>query len=313
LAFVTPLVGLGAIVLILGAGAGPLLGRSKWCQRLPWVAELAWLGVLASTLTAVIGIVVVVSAGRYGFVHRAAEWLVNCWHHHHDGANSPASYALNALLLGGSLAATVMAVVRYRRTVRQRRRHQEALQFVVRISRDLDDVCVLDHPLPVVYCVPSRRRPIVVSSGALDRLEGTQLQAVLAHERAHLRHRHHLLLAVVDALAAALFWLPTFRRARGSLPILLEMAADDAAARRCGRDAVSTALRKLAISPTPAGGLAARGSDASQLDQRLNRLETSAVVNETRLQHLTWATAAASAIVPFAISAAWIAATPLIC
>jgi Zn-dependent protease with chaperone function len=306
-------VGLGAIVLVLGAGAGPLLSRSKWCQRVPRVAGLAWLGVLAGALTAIVGVVVVVSAGRRGFVHQAAEWLANCWHHHHDGANSPASYVLNALLLSGSFAATAIAVSRYRRTLKRRRRHQEALHFVVRISGDLDDVCVLDHPVPVVYCVPSRRRPIVVSSGALDRLEDTQLQAVLAHERAHLRHRHHLVLTVVDALAAALFWLPTFRSARGSLPILLEMAADDIAVRRCGRDAVSTALRKLAISPSPIGGLAAGGSDASQLDRRLDRLETSTAVNEAHLQHLTWATATASVIGPLLISAAWITATPLIC
>jgi Zn-dependent protease with chaperone function len=33
-----------------------------------------------------------------------------------------------------------------------------------------------------------------VSSGALDQLEGSELEAVLAHERAHLHHRHHLLL-----------------------------------------------------------------------------------------------------------------------
>lgn len=309
----TALVSLGAIVLILGTGAGPLLSRSKWCQRLPRVAELAWLGILAGALTAIVGMVVVVSTGPHGLVHRAAEWLANCWHHHHDGANGPASYGLNALLLGGSLAAFVMGVVRYRRTVTQRRRHREALQFVVRISSDLDDVCVLDHPVPVVYCLPSRRRPIVVSSGALDRLDGAQLQAVLAHERAHLRRHHHHLLTVVDALAVALFWLPTFREARDSMPILLEMTADDIAARRWGRDAVSTALRKLAISPSPVGGLAAGGSDVSQLDRRLDRLNASNAVNEAHLQRLTWASAMASVIVPLTISIAWITATPLMC
>jgi hypothetical protein len=310
---VTPLAGLGAIVLILGTGAGPLLSQSKWCQRMPRVAELAWLGVLAGALTASVGVVVVVSAGPHGLVHGVAEWLANCWHHHHDGVNGPVPYVLNALLLGGTLAATVMAVVRYRRTVMRRRRHQEALQFVVRISGDLDDVCVLDHPLPVVYCVPSRRRPIVVSSGALDRLESTQLQAVLAHERAHLRHRHHLLLTVVDALAAALFWLPTFREARDSLPILLEMMADDIAARRWGREAVATALRILTVAPSPVGGLAAGGSDASQLDRRLNRLKAPNAVNEAHLQCLTWASTTAAVILPLLISTAWITATPLIC
>jgi Zn-dependent protease with chaperone function len=308
----SPVAGLGAIVLVLGAGAGPLLSRSAWSQRLPRVAAVAWLGILGGVLAAVVGMVVVVSTGRHGLVHRVVEWLANCWHHH-DGAGGPALYFLNAAVLGGSLAATWVAVVRYRRTVVQRRRHQEALQFVVRLSGDLDDVCVLDHPVPVIYCVPSRRRPIVVSSGALDRLEDAQLQAVLAHERAHLRHRHHLLLTSVDALAAALFWLPAFREARRSLPILLEMAADDIAARSWGRETVAMALRKLAIGPSPAGGLTAGGSDASQLDRRLSRLETPTTVDEAHVQRLTWATATTSVAVPLLISAGWIVATPLFC
>lgn len=308
----SPLAGLGSIALILGVGAGPLLSRSAWCHKLPRVAALAWLGVLAGTIASATGMVAVVSTGRRGLGHRAAEWLANCWHHH-DGTGGPVSYLLNAALLGGALATVWVVVTRYRRTLAHRRRHQEALQFVVRVSGDLDDMCILDHPLPVVYCVPSRMRPIVVSSGALDQLENSQLQAVLAHERAHLHHRHHLLLTTVDALAAALGWLPTFREARQCLPLLLEMSADEIAARIWGRDAVAMALQKLTLGPSPAGGLPAGGSDASQLGRRLARLETSPIPNDSRVQGLTWATAMAAVAVPLLISAGWIAATPLFC
>ena len=303
---------LGGIAFVLGVCAGPLLSRMGWCGQIPRVAVLAWLGALAGALAAVVGIVVVVSAGRHGVMHLAAKWLENC-PHFGDGVGGPTFYVLNALVLGGTVAAVGVVVARYRRTVTRRRRHQEALQFVVQVSGELDDVCVLDHPVPVVYCIPARRRPIVVSSGALERLEHAQLQAVLAHERAHLRHRHHLVLATLDALAAALFWLPTFHRARQSLPLLLEMAADDIAARSWSRDAVATALRKLAISPSPAGGLAAGSSDASQLSQRLSRLETPAIMDESHLQRLTWAAATTSVIVPLLTSATWITATHLIC
>jgi Zn-dependent protease with chaperone function len=155
--------------------------------------------------------VVLVSTGPYGLGHRVAEWLANCWPHH-DRTGGSASYLLNAALLGAALAAVWVVVARCRRALALRRRHREALQFVARVSGDLDDLCVLDHPLPVVHCVPSRTRPIVVSSGALDQLEGSGLQAVLAHERAHLHHRHHLLLTTVDAVVAALACLPTFVR-----------------------------------------------------------------------------------------------------
>jgi hypothetical protein len=303
--------GLGLIVLALGIGAGPLLSKGAWSHRLPKVAVFAWAGVLAGTIAAAVGMVAVVSTGHHGLGHRVAEWLVNCWHHHDSGGTR--WYALNAVMLGATLIAAYVAARRYRRTLLQRRRHHEALQFIVRDSGELDDVCVLDHPIPVAYCVPARTRPIVVSSGALDQLENGELHAVLTHERAHLRDRHHVLLTVVDALAAALAWLPSFRAARRHLPLLLEMTADDAAARRWGRQTVATALRKLAITPGPAGGLAAGGSDGSQLGLRLARLETSPPADDAQSQRLTWVTATTSVTVPLLICAAWISATPLLC
>ncbi|MEV5747133.1 M56 family metallopeptidase [Actinoallomurus sp. NPDC052308] len=309
----SPLVGLGVVTVALALGAGPLLSRSAWCQRIPRIAALAWLGALAGALAALVGVVVLVSTGQHGLVHRAAEWAANCWHHH-DGSGGPAAYALNVALLVSAVLATCVTVNRYRRTVAQRRRHQEALQFVVRLPGDIDDVCVLDHPVPVAYCVPSRKRPIVVSSGALDQLDDVQLEAVLAHERAHLRYRHHLFLTAVDALAAALFWLPTFRHARRCLPLLLEMTADDVAARQCGRRTVAMALRKLTIAPSPLGGLAAHSGDRSELDRRLARLETPPlVVDEARLRRLTWVTAMSSVALPTLISAGWLASLPLFC
>nr|BFE78379.1 hypothetical protein GCM10020093_009800 [Planobispora longispora] len=88
-----------------------------------------------------------------------------------------------------------------------------------------------------------------MTTGTLERLDALQVAAVLEHERAHLRHRHHLLLAVVDALGTALPWSRTVRRARAELPALVEMAADDAAARRHGPVPVIGALRLLAPAP----------------------------------------------------------------
>jgi Zn-dependent protease with chaperone function len=305
------LAGLGSIVVALGVAAGPLLSGSGWTHRLPKVAAFAWAGVLAGVVAAAVGLVAVVSTGRRGLGHRIAEWLANCWHHHEGG--SARWYALNAVLLGATLVAAYVAGRRYRHTLQHRRLHREALQFVVRASGEQDDVCVLDHPIPVVYCVPAPARPIVVSSGALKQLDNGELQAALAHERAHLRHRHHALLTAVDALAAAFAWLPTFRAARRHLPLLLEMTADEVAARRWGRQTVAGALRKIAITPSPAGGLSAGGSDRAQPDQRLARLETSPPADDTRVRHLTWITAMTSVTVPLLICATWISATPLLC
>ena len=61
---------------------------------------------------------------------------------------------------------------------------------------------LIDDEHPAVYCLPGRRR-IVMTTGALRCLDARQLEAVLAHERAHLSGRHHLVLTFANALKDA--------------------------------------------------------------------------------------------------------------
>jgi Zn-dependent protease with chaperone function len=49
-------------------------------------------------------------------------------------------------------------------------------------------VRIIDGDRPTVYCLPGRRR-IMLTTGALTRLDDGELDAVLAHERAHLSGR----------------------------------------------------------------------------------------------------------------------------
>src|SRR5581483_3535026 len=95
-----------------------------------------------------------------------------------------------------------------------------------------------------------------------------QLQAVLAHERAHLRCRHHLMLAAAAALARAFPRVPLFAQAGPELGVLAEMAAD-AAARRHGPDHLAKALVILARAGTRPAALAAGGPAAIARIQRL--------------------------------------------
>ena len=69
-------------------------------------------------------------------------------------------------------------------------------------------VAILDHDAPTVYCLSCGRNQIVVSAGALAALTPGQIHAVLAHQRAHLRCRHHMMLALATGLARA---FPTCR------------------------------------------------------------------------------------------------------
>jgi Zn-dependent protease with chaperone function len=132
------------------------------------------------------------------------------------------------------------------------------------IGRRVDgvDAVIVDAPERAAYCVAGRPNAIVVTSAALDALTDRHLQAVLAHERAHLAGRHHYVLAFARALAAAIPRVTLFRKGAREIARLLEMSADDAAARSHGSQTLLDALLALSTgTPTPHAAFAAAGTD----------------------------------------------------
>lgn len=138
---------------------------------------------------------------------------------------------------------------------------------------DLASVRVVDHPVAVAYCLPGIRPRIVVSRGVLKTLDSEELLAVLAHERAHARGRHDLVIQPFIAWQATFPFLPTARAALSSVELLVEMLADDAASRRCPPSHLQAALALLTSEQ-----LAVTNRDdrplAAQLAARSARLET---------------------------------------
>jgi Zn-dependent protease with chaperone function len=65
------------------------------------------------------------------------------------------------------------------------------------------ELAVLDDPAPRAFAVPGRPGRIAMSTGLLRVLRRDQRRAVLAHERSHLRHRHHLHQTAAVLAAAA--------------------------------------------------------------------------------------------------------------
>jgi Zn-dependent protease with chaperone function len=137
------------------------------------------------------------------------------------------------------------------------------------------DAVILDAPQPAAYCVPGRPATIVVTTGALAILEPAQLSAVLAHERAHLDGRHHLLTGLTRGLAVVFPAVPLFARGRREVARLAEMRADDAAARRSGRGPLLAALLAMGTGAAVPGALlpgAALGATACAAADRVRRL-----------------------------------------
>jgi len=130
---------------------------------------------------------------------------------------------------------------------------------------------VLTGPGRVAYCVPGVRSRVVVSDEVLQALTAQEVRAVLAHERAHLRARHDLVLEAFTALHASFPRVVSSRAALDTVRLLVEMLADDAARRRAGSLPLARALVALAGGPGPgaatgaaAGGSAGRACDAAQ-------------------------------------------------
>jgi Zn-dependent protease with chaperone function len=158
---------------------------------------------------------------------------------------------------------------------------------------------VLDAPQPAAYCVPGRPATIVLTTAALAILDADQLTAVLAHERAHLAGRHHLLTGLTRGLAAVFPAVPLFTRGPLEVARLAELRADDAAARRSGRRTLVAALLAMGTgAAVPAAALAATGGATAARVQRLLDPPGRTARGAVALMTVTLVLAAASAVIP---------------
>lgn len=179
-----------------------------------------------------------------------------------------------AMIAGLTALAVLIAVLiaAGAHTLRARRRHRSLLALISRDDPGVPGVRVLDHPGAAAYSVPGLRSQVVVSEGALRLWSRDELDAVLAHEAAHVRERHDLVLLPFTALRRALPWSKVVREAQEQVELLIEMAADDRARRYCSPRRLATALLRFGTAgamPAPSGML---GLHASNVMARVDRL-----------------------------------------
>ena len=148
---------------------------------------------------------------------------------------------------------------------RARQRQRELLSLLAHGDPKVPGALVVDHPAAAAYCLPGLRSAIVISAGTLDLLDADELAAVLAHERAHLRERHDLVLLPFLALLRAFRWASVARQACRAVELLVEMHADDRALRQRPARELATALLRVGAAgggvPSGALGVARRESE----------------------------------------------------
>ncbi|MCP2276011.1 M56 family metallopeptidase [Nocardia amikacinitolerans] len=263
----------GSTVSVFGP---PVLHRLTRRGVAPRLGVLAWLVAIAGALGAWVlaaGLLVVEFATYW---RHPSEALRACYSvlsfplHPHGWAAQLATYSLAAVLASGVAAVSSQAAQVALRLRRRTFAHGRAVRMV---GRELPGVgaVVLDSPEPQAYCVAGRPETIVVTSAALDALTRDQLAAVLAHEHAHLRGRHAALTATLRAMATTLPGLRLLTEGSVEIGRLLEMCADDRAARVHGREPLLGGLLALvgAGAPLPVGALGAAGTAVLARAERL--------------------------------------------
>jgi Zn-dependent protease with chaperone function len=266
---------LAVLAALLAWPVPAVLARARWPRRDPLVALVCWQALGLAGGLSIVGSLLVHGLAPWGPSLPAALWAVA--RGHPAGAPVRGDHWV-ALTLAGVLAAELLGVLllSWVRTARTRRRHRALLELVVQPAAD-PDARLLDHPAPVAFCIPGARPLLVLSSGMVAELDDDQLAAVVAHERAHLREHHHLLLLPFVAWEAALPVLPAAARAHAAVRELVEMRADDVALRLLPDGSRRTLARAIVAvvggaggaGGVPAGALAVTGSAAGARVVRL--------------------------------------------
>ncbi len=262
----TPLV-LGVLAVLL---AGPLpwsLSRWSGLRRTPAAAMLLWQSTALAAVLAALGAGVSLATDRLWAPPVAALDVVLA-----ALAGAITLVVAARLLLSGHRTGTALR--------RMRRLHRRRVDLVARVD---GGVSVLEHDLPVAYCVPGMTGSrIVVSRSTLTSLAPAELEAVLEHERSHLRARHDLVLEAFTVLHHAFPRWVASGAARHEVEVLVEVLADRAACRAADRRALLSALLALAGSRAPEGSLGSAGSLAARVevlrDTGTHRLQATVVL-----------------------------------
>jgi Zn-dependent protease with chaperone function len=273
------------ILTVVAVGCVPAasaLATASWPRRSPVAAILLWQALGLSWGLAAVGALVgfaatgsaaAVGTGALGRLFSLAT------------AGNPAGMAMTigparlAFLAAGLLLLAVLCwilIAASASVLRARQRQRVLLSLLAHGDPKVPGALVLDHPAAAAYCLPGLRPEIVISAGVLDLLDADELAAVLAHERAHLRERHDLVLLPFLALLRAFSWAGVTTRAYRAVGLLLEMHADDRVLRQVPARELATALLRVGAAgggAVPVGAFAVSGQQVeSEVTARVIRL-----------------------------------------
>jgi Zn-dependent protease with chaperone function len=250
---------------LFGAGA-PTLARRLPPAVATWLLSLG--GLLAAGGSAIsLALLGLTLVGQSPLLADRGHWSETALRNADPVATPVAALALLIL----AVLAVRFAAAAWRRAIALR----DAFRLAAAVPAAGGELAVIDHADRQAYAVPGRPGRIVVSRGLLRDLDADQRRALLAHERAHLVHHHHLHHATAHLAAAA---NPLLRRLPAGVALSTERWADECAAATGRRDTVAEALTRAShrageLLRVPSAVLAAA---ATELTRRIQALHSPA-------------------------------------
>jgi Zn-dependent protease with chaperone function len=242
------MIGLGIplLVAVAAAVAGALAHR----RARPAVAAVT---LTIATVATAIGAVTLLVLYAIAFTvdpDRMAmcRWLVG----HHEPHDATVGVVLTLLLAFAALRGWTFWRAR-QRTLRS------AMPVLHADERRGFPVSIVDTDTHLAYAHPGDGGRVIISRGLLRVLSREQRLVVVAHERAHLAHRHHRYLLAVDLVSAA---LPPLRPLARAVRLHTERWADEDTARTLGGDRrlVAATIAHVALAGHPAAHPGPRGA-----------------------------------------------------
>lgn len=231
-ALVLPIV-LSALLGLLGPAAARRSGHAAAVRLLPLtcllVAGSTVMGVATVAVSALAGVGEVAELGRWSVRALPAAWR---------------AVPVPVGLLAGTVVLVLLTGAGWRASelVRQLLAAGRACRAA---GSRTGGVVVVHDGRPHAFAVAGVRGGVVVSTGMLHALDASGCRALLAHERSHLRRRHHLSLIAVQLAAAA---DPLLRPLVAVTAHAVEREADEDAARTVGdRRTVAIAVARAAL------------------------------------------------------------------
>lgn len=113
------------------------------------------------------------------------------------------------------------------------------------------------------------RPRICVSTGLISSLSKEEIEAVLIHERYHVKNHDPLRLILGKTVSRMFFFIPTLKNIQRHYEFLKEVAADNAVIKNSRRQSLLSALTTFLSQPTPAMSGVAAFIGESDLERRI--------------------------------------------